>query len=207
MGQKVETIIQILNNGTVGLFWNFTKLFLWTWLSICAIIYFIRSCAYSKLKMYVVALHWTAHTYWKYTHYKACKEGLANSSNWIKMEKMRWTLGILLIWKEASANLLWRQIGIHWIPRLPWCVSNCRRHLLLVLLNIGLNQIKLFVTDHVNCSNYLGLRVDSHLQFIRRESLCKIFSPHNRENWVPNPLLSFSVHSWPNRKIAVQPII
>ena len=160
--------------------------------------FFIRSCAYRNLKMYIVTLHWTKHTYWKYSHFKACKKLVR------KMDKIRWTLGILLIWKEASANLLWRQIGIHWSPRLLWCVSNYRPHLLLVLWNIGsntgLNQMKLFLTDHVNCSNYLGLRVDSRLRFIRRESLCKIFSPHNRENWVPTPLLSFLVHGWPNSK-------
>ena len=39
------------------------------------------------------------------------------------------------------------------------------------------------------------LRVYSHLKFIRRQLLCEIFSPHNCEKWVHNPLLNFSAHT------------
>ena len=37
--------------------------------------------------------------------------------------------------------------------------------------------------------------VHSHLQFIRRELLHKLFSPCNRKKWVHNPLLNFSFNA------------
>ena len=39
----------------------------------------------------------------------------------------------------------------------------------------------------------LSFKVHSHLWFIRRELLRKLFSPLNREKWLHNPLLNFSV--------------
>ena len=37
------------------------------------------------------------------------------------------------------------------------------------------------------------LMVHSHLQFIKRELLRELFSPRNRDKWVQNSLLNFSV--------------
>ena len=41
----------------------------------------------------------------------------------------------------------------------------------------------------------MSVRVDSHLLFIGRELLHKLFSPDNRHKWVHNPLLNFAVHA------------
>ena len=40
-----------------------------------------------------------------------------------------------------------------------------------------------------------SLMVHSHLQFIRHELLCELFSPSNRKKLVYNPLFNFSVHT------------
>ena len=41
----------------------------------------------------------------------------------------------------------------------------------------------------------LGVKVYSHLRFIRHQLLRELFSPRNHEEWVCNPLLNFSVHA------------
>ena len=44
-----------------------------------------------------------------------------------------------------------------------------------------------------------ALRVHSHLRFIWHE----LFSPHNHEKWVHNPILNFSVHSKVGQLVSV----
>ena len=84
--------------------------------------------------------------------------------------------------------------------------SSCFIYTILTQAFISLNRIlliDLFVTtrlNYVTCFNskhYYAhfLKVHSHLRFIRRELLCKLFSPRNRKTWVPNPLLNFSVYA------------
>ena len=41
----------------------------------------------------------------------------------------------------------------------------------------------------------LSVKVHSKLRFVRHGLLRELFSPHNHNKWVHNPLLNFSVHA------------
>ena len=65
---------------------------------------------------------------------------------------------------------------------------------LYVMISAISNSIKIlnmFVTFY----SFSSIRLNSHLRFFRRELLRELFRPHNRNKWLHNTLLNFSVHA------------
>ena len=71
MGMKAQLYYSNTQKQNGESFSNFTKLFLWSLLTTCTVIYFIRSCRYSNLNVKLIQV-WIEHTV-KRSFLKTCK--------------------------------------------------------------------------------------------------------------------------------------